>query len=395
MRIYHILSLFSLFTTALLIGCGGAEEAGQTLTFSNRGAAAQSKGVTFSTQNLPSPFALFDGENEVSYQLDDFDGDGLTDEFFTLVNFAEGEEKTLTIKPTAPTEVKPKAQAFLLRQPHEYEPDSIKKLTGDYLPLEKYDVPENLNPHGFWLKFEGPTWENDLVGYRVYLDTRNRYDIYGKQTAELVLDTVGLDYHKIQPWGSDILKVGNSLGIGSPALLIGDSLMAFENYESKRFELVASGPLRNIFRIQFNGLTFRQDTLDLTVEHEMHAGHRWTELRIHVLRSTIKNPVFATGLAKHPAAPDFKVEKAGRQYIGYTYGAQSYHDEMLGMAILVPEHQTVKHVEGGMLDSHVFTFQAVDGVAKYRFFAAWEREPNALKSKAAFAEHLRNEAAAW
>ncbi|MEN0005635.1 MAG: DUF4861 family protein, partial [Bacteroidota bacterium] len=348
----------------------------------------------------PQPFALMDGKQEVPYQLDDLNGDGQPDEAFALVNFRPTEKKegstlTLTVQAVASSEVEAKTQAFLLRQPHTYDPDSVKKLTGDYQRIQEYDVPDNLKPQGYWLKFEGPSWENDVVGYRVYMDTRNRYDIFGKQVSDLVMDTVALDYHKINPWGADILKVGNSLGIGSPALLVGDSLMAFENYAAKRFELVTSGPLRSIFRIHFTQLAFGDDRMDLMVEHEMHAGHRWTEIRIHVLKTTIKNPTFATGLVKHPAAPDFEVEQYKNQHIGYTYGAQSFHDEVLGMAIIVPDNQDVQAVPGGLLDSHVFTFSAVNGVASYRFLAAWEREPGALTDEAAFAKHLRAEATAW
>ncbi|MBK7700210.1 MAG: DUF4861 family protein [Saprospiraceae bacterium] len=42
----------------------------------------------------------------------------------------------------------------------------------------------------------------------------------------MVLNSVGIheNYHEMQDWGMDILKVGNSLGAGAIGLIIGDSL---------------------------------------------------------------------------------------------------------------------------------------------------------------------------
>ncbi len=41
-------------------------------------------------------------------------------------------------------------------------------------------------------QMEGPAWENDLVGFRNYLDQRNGMDIFGKIESRMVLDSVGV-----------------------------------------------------------------------------------------------------------------------------------------------------------------------------------------------------------
>ncbi|MEL7247142.1 MAG: DUF4861 family protein [Bacteroidota bacterium] len=281
------------------------------------------------------------------------------------------------------------AQAFLLRQPHDYNPDSIKLLTGDYQPLTNYEVPANLKPHGFWLKFEGPTWESDRIGYRAYLDSRHRYDIFGKRTTGLVLDTVDLDYHKIHEWGSDILKVGSTLGMGSPAIYYQDSLYAWENYAAKRVEIVQSKGERAIFRYHIDGLRFADQEMDLMLQISIAAGEYQTRNRIEVRRSTLAEPVFAAGIVAHlPTRLDTML--LGQQIIA-NFGLQSYHDEKLGMAVWTSDKYALEVLQGTPLDSHVLTFRPSSGVAEYSFAAAWERGPDPVQTQAEFIKLLQAE----
>ena len=77
-------------------------------------------------------------------------------------------------------------------------------------------TPPNYKPGDNLITYEGPGWESQMVGYRLYLDGRNAIDVFGKKTTDMILKQVGRgdDYHQIQPWGMDILKVGASLGSG-------------------------------------------------------------------------------------------------------------------------------------------------------------------------------------
>jgi hypothetical protein len=86
--------------------------------------------------------------------------------------------------------------------------------------------------HSFNIRFEGPGWESNKIAYRLYLDWRNAIDIFGKTSDKIVLPQVGLDgfesYHLKQEWGSDILKVGKGLGLGSIARIVDDKMYHFE-----------------------------------------------------------------------------------------------------------------------------------------------------------------------
>jgi hypothetical protein len=65
----------------------------------------------------------------------------------------------------------------------------------------------------------------------------------------------------MQDWGTDILHVGNSVGLGGSALLIGDSIArlgiteqdARNNVDSTIFHIVTEGPVRSIMQFDYRG----------------------------------------------------------------------------------------------------------------------------------------------
>ena len=63
---------------------------------------------------------------------------------------------------------------------------------GEFQNVDKLPVPPEHTDHSWFIRYEGPGWESDKVGYRLYLDWRNATDIFGKKTDDLVLQGVGL-----------------------------------------------------------------------------------------------------------------------------------------------------------------------------------------------------------
>lgn len=97
-------------------------------------------------------------------------------------------------------------------------------------------LPNSHTDHSSFIRYEGPGWESDKVAYRLYLDWRNAIDVFGKKTNQMILESVGQDgydsYHKMQDWGMDILKVGNSLGLGSFGRYDGNEVHHFKKVDS-------------------------------------------------------------------------------------------------------------------------------------------------------------------
>lgn len=108
-----------------------------------------------------------------------------------------------------------------------------KYVGGKYGNKLRVEIPKNHTDHSNFIRYEGPGWENSHIGYRLYLDWRNAIDIFGKKTDTLVLPFVGQDdlgsYHNISQWGMDILKAGNSLGIGGFGRYVNNRVTHFEN----------------------------------------------------------------------------------------------------------------------------------------------------------------------
>ena len=88
-------------------------------------------------------------------------------------------------------------------------------MDGEFENVDSLDVPKEHTDHSWYIRYEGPGWENKQVGYRLYLDWRNAIDIFGKKVDTMVLSKVGQDgfdsYHENADWGQDILKAGKSM----------------------------------------------------------------------------------------------------------------------------------------------------------------------------------------
>lgn len=123
--------------------------------------------------------------------------------------------------------------------------------------------------HPYPYQTDGPSWENDKMGFRHYFDGRNCRDVFGKRIPDIVLDTVGIQpdgtpgdtYHVLRQWGRDIMSAANSFGLGGIAVQLPDTLLRMgvaieqttDNIDSTRYTLVCKGPVRSIFKLDFYG----------------------------------------------------------------------------------------------------------------------------------------------
>ncbi|MDP6882350.1 MAG: DUF4861 family protein, partial [Alteromonas macleodii] len=57
--------------------------------------------------------------------------------------------------------------------------------------VTSFTSPPQLTDHSYFLRYEGPGWESDQMGYRLYLDWRNAIDVFVKANDSVVLPEVG------------------------------------------------------------------------------------------------------------------------------------------------------------------------------------------------------------
>ena len=274
-----------------------------------------------------------------------------------------------------------KTQALLMTQPFAYDATDKNKITGKYENRKELTVPNDLATQSKWIMFEGPVLENDLVAYRYYADSRHRFDTYGKLVSDLVMDSVSWKYHDIMDWGSDILKVGNSLGMGSPAIYYKDSLYTLSVCEQKDIAIRESGKNISMIRTTWKGLTVAEHQFDLIQDWSLAAGEPWSEIKLTVVNGSLPDGMqFATGFVKH--LPEVIQGTSNDIFFAMNWGQQSFHKEDLGMAIMADAKYQPKQIMDDM--SHAYYFENANKEVTYQFLSVWERDKNNVKDRQAF-----------
>jgi unsaturated rhamnogalacturonyl hydrolase len=264
---------------------------------------------------------------------------------------------------------------------------------GEFRNVETLTPPPEHTDHSFFIRYEGPGWESDKVGYRFYLDWRNGFDIFGKLTPELVLQEVGQDgfdsYHEMADWGMDILKVGSALGIGGFGYWDrqGKAIERVSEVEGWTAAVSGQGPVWAQVRTEYRDWKVAGKTVDLVSRLRIGAGSRitWVDLELPADFGAM-----ATGLVKHPRGERLEspsdVPMVMWTYLA-TWGPQTLNgDDLLGMAILVRKNQLDAFREDA--HNHVAVFKNNRRHLHYGFLAAWEREPDGIRSREEFVTYL-------
>ena len=338
---------------------------------------------------------LINGEEELAFQFEDSNADGMTDMVVFATNLKPGENLAVrVVTDQSGQERKPflkRTQAELSHKKGGYF-ENKKYIGGSFENVSFSRVPAEHTDHDTYYRYEGPGWESDLVGYRFYLDWRNATDIYGKKTRNMVLQDVGQDgfdsYHAMSDWGMDVLKVGPSLGIGSIGTWFNDKVYMVSICDSITCEIALNGPVRSMIRTTYFGWNVEGAKSDLVSEISIAAGDRKTKHDVHV-SGEAKN--LCTGLVRHPQAQVIESVSDGEwQYLA-NYGTQSLvgEDDLLGMAILYRKSDLNLRTDDE--NSHILVLNPDKGNLTYYFLAAWGQEPNGIGNVDQFKTYLEKE----
>ena len=401
MRIFHYFLL--MLSAILIVSCQGKKEVSPSgtliivnptdqhledaivripvsrLSFLPKGTDIQR--IAFTSASIP-----------VAFQWNDLDQDGASDEVLLCLKLEGGEEKTIEVRILNKDDLIPpfpkRTQAEISHKFGGAWKDR-KYLGGEFRNVDRLAVPPEHTDHSEFIRYEGPGWESDKVGYRFYLDWRNANDIFGKKTDTLVLQKTGLDgfdsYHEMAPWGMDILKVGESLGIGSIATYSEGIAQRVAVTDSIYTEILSNGILESRIRTRYSGWKTREDTTDLTADLWIQAGSRLTGVH---LRSGMENGQYCTGLVKLDST-EIVTNSSGMWGYLASYGKQSLAGDLLGMAILYP----LEWLDTLSSDAknHLVIFQPGIDEIEYYFLAAWEKEPGGIANREAFLRYMEEQ----
>ncbi|MDB5190841.1 MAG: hypothetical protein JWQ96_404 [Segetibacter sp.] len=351
---------------------------------------------------------LTDKNNQqVILQFDDLDKNGQWDEAAFLYRLKPDETVQLNVTPTTARLNKAVVRAHV-RMSKKNDDNSFG------LSLDSVTIPKGTPPTDFTKQklppylTEGPAWENDKVAFRLYMDTRNTKDIYGKTTQKMMMDSVGVNpansYHKLADWGMDILAVGKSLGAGSIALKLNidngkDTLVRLGgmNVEETTYEKIADGPVRAIFRMHYKNWTVLSGLPPVNIIEEISiwGGKYFYQGKVTV-SNTPPGAQLVTGIVNLKSKKSTELNIDGCKAI-YTYDVQSENNDKLGMGILVRSNHfaafgKTPNTASEVLNTYTVTMPLTTQPTEFRFYAGWELSDLLFIKEESFKMYLEYEA---
>jgi hypothetical protein len=262
---------------------------------------------------------------------------------------------------------------------------------GVFKPLKNLKVDEKHTDHSFDIQFEGPGWESDKIGYRIYADWRNAIDIFGKKTDQPVLHKVGLDgfdsYHLMQDWGVDILKVGDALGIGTIAFWDGEKAIRVEKTSGISCS-VENATKSSKVTVNYAGWEINSNKTDVKTTLKIETGSYLTQYSIELSEEL---PNLATGIIKLPETETavFTDLRPGWSCFA-TFGKQSLEKDRLGMCIFFKTADLIQQTADK--NSHVIVLKPKNKKLTYYFGAAWEQDASRVQSMDDFKKLMQEQA---
>ncbi len=259
---------------------------------------------------------------------------------------------------------------------------------------------------------DGPSWENDKVGFRHYLDGRNAKDLFGKKVAEISPENVGINtdgavednYHVMESWGRDILAVGNSVGLGGYALATENELMrlgvtvndSINNIEKTTFEIRNEGPVNSVLEYTYTNWKPNERNYNVSETTSIWPGMYGYKNTVSV-NGLQGDEDLLVGLVNINNDQPLEVMEENNKYvILLTHDQQSYEKEWwLGMALILPKDNYKGFVEAPEKGKLSNTYLAKLDILKnkpisYYAVAGWELSDKKFIDRTEFISYVSN-----
>ncbi|KAF2327876.1 DUF4861 domain-containing protein [Flavobacterium ginsenosidimutans] len=380
--------------TAFLTSCGVSQKVSEkTIVLKNSSSLALSqKAISIKKDALGNekgafPILLFKTDT-IPAQVNDLNGDGKWDELFFTADFLPNEEKTVQLKwsNTDPKFTVKTSVRFGKREGKNLpvHPDTQEVLMADQvhkkLGYQKYQT-------------DGPTWENDKVGFRHYLDGRNSKDVFGKKLPGITPENVGINdkgavednYHVMYDWGRDIFPVGNSVGLGGYALWIDNKINrlgilgndTINNVEKTTFKIVSEGPVNSVLSYHYENWKAANNLYQVQETTSIWPGMYGYKNTVSI-KGIKGKETFLAAISNLNNKNPLQVIESGDWICLIQHDYLTYERQwILGTAILVPAAIYQGYIEapktGQLTDSYLAKLTVQDNKEiSYYAIAAWE-----------------------
>src|SRR5437016_7215222 len=209
---------------------------------------------------------------ELPSQADDLDGDNKYDELAFQIDLRPKQTRIVTI-------------AY-------GETATIQRLRSDY---------PKRTAAKFTMKFDGLGWESEATAWRIYFDKRNAIDVWGKRRPGLYLEMFGAPeyvYHWESPFGRDIYRIGDAIGIGAVAALVDGKAVRVSDVAERKWRIVSAGPVRVIVELTYKGWKVGGREVNLTSRMTQWAGKHGFEHQ--VTAENADGLTLVTGIVRQP-----------------------------------------------------------------------------------------------
>jgi unsaturated chondroitin disaccharide hydrolase len=290
---------------------------------------------------------------ELPSQADDLDGDRVYDELAFQTSLKPNQTRIVTI-------------AF-------GDPVTIQRIRSEY---------PKRTAAKFAMKFDGLGWESELSAWRIYFDKRNAIDIFGKRRPGLYLEMFGLPefaYQEESPFGRDIYRIGDALGIGAVAALVDGKVVKVSDVDDRAWRIISAGPVRTIVELAYKGWAVGGRKVNLISRFTQWSGERGFEHQV----MGADGLTLITGLTKKPNIEVTTTSAtSARPLIQSIWGHQVVKpgptateetpDQNLGIAIIAPGSQS-KVLPDDNLNLLVQPTMN-GGNSRWHVVAAWDQE---------------------
>jgi unsaturated chondroitin disaccharide hydrolase len=337
-------------------------KAGDAIVTTSNAATLEEDARTLETTELPS-------------QADDLDGDRKLDELAFQIDLLPRQTRIVTI-------------AY-------GDPATIARLRSNYVPQTHAK---------FTMRFDGLAWESNINAWRIYFDKRNAIDLFGKRRPGLYLELFGQPeyiYHEESPFGRDIYKIGEALGIGAVGAFADGKVVKVADVSERSWSIISTGPVRAIVEVGYKGWNVNGRLVDLTSRMTMWAGERGFEHRI--ASKNAEGLTFVTGLPRKPGLSEITSAEVGGTFrIVGNWGHQvlktgatateSLPDQNLGLVLLLPAETSPPNAPlSANADNVLASVSLQNGEARWYVSAAWDQEgSDAMVTSASDAKEKNN-----
>ena len=273
-----------------------AEEKTYTISVSNDwDKPKENEPVVLNIKDLKCGFdvksaVVMDGGREIASQVDDLDGDRLSDEIVFVADIPSSSAKTFKITVSSDKKQKEYPSGVFAEM-------LVSDKNGRHVPVTSLTIPGTSNIYN-QMHHHGPAFESELTAYRIYFDQKQTVDIYGKFNKGFEIKESQFyptDEQLARGFGDDVLLVGSSCGLGALKGWDGTRATHIEPVETLTESILAYGPVRTVVDVVSKGWQYQNSDLQMRVRYIMYSGHRDCEVQVSFDRP-LQKETFCTGV---------------------------------------------------------------------------------------------------